>query len=546
MTLRSCGWMWLGLAMASCSEPSHPALPLDPSTNEPVHDDKVGTAIDHDGFYFVNELPDANDVDAGNPEVDSGMPEPDAGPPPFDAGTPDSGTPDSGTPDAGTPDAGRPDAGQPPVDAGMPPIDAGPPPVGNGYVIYSGDRTLSPIDATIAQHLRDIAARGNGRAGVFSKVGDSISTNGSGVNGGDFLNCFDGPLEDPSPYIVTVRMGRYSALVPTIEYFQQTLMGSDDSWTRVSLSTQISRTANWALTSSTPPPIDLELNAANPRYAVVMYGSNDIGYIGPYSLADAVELYERNMRTLTDRIIARGVIPLLTTMPPDQEFFRFVPLYAGVVRGIAQGRQIPLIDYYKELVVLPPPHGLRSDGVHPNVQNFNTPCWFDDASLIYGYNIRNLITLQSLDRMRKVFDGATPPEPNALRLAGDGSPGQPFIINSLPFGELRDLRASQWRPTGQLSCSGTGNVAGPQYLYRFTLTRTTSLRIIAVDGGARAQRVSLLSNPSLASCMQSDQRLITTTLQAGTYYVVLNAGSSSGGAEYNLSVTECVPGDPDC
>jgi hypothetical protein len=233
-------------------------------------------------------------------------------------------------------------------------------------------------------------------------------------------------------------------------------------------------------------------------------------------------------------------------MPPDAQYIRYVPVFAGVVRAIAQGRQVPLIDYYRELMAIPPPHGLSSDGVHPSLQNFASPCWFDDASLSqYGYNIRNLITLQALDRMRQVFDGVNGFD-STPRLAGDGSPGQPFVISSLPFGELRQLRNSQWRPTGSLGCSGAGPVAGPQYMYRFTLTRTTSLRILAVDGGARAQRVSLLSNPSLASCLESDQRLIVTTLQAGTYYVVLNAGSANGGAEYNFSVTECVPGDPDC
>jgi hypothetical protein len=278
-----------------------------------------------------------------------------------------------------------------------------------------------------------------------------------------------------------------------------------------------------------------------------MYGSNDIGYIGPYPLADAAELYERNMRTLTDRVLARGVVPLLTTMPPDAQYIRYVPVFAGVVRAIAQGRQVPLIDYYRELIAIGPPHGLSSDGVHPSLQSFNTPCWFDAASLSqYGYNIRNLITLQALDRMRQVFDGVNGFDASAPRLAGDGSIASPFVINSLPFGELRDLRGSPWRPAGALSCSGAGSVAGPQYLYRFTLTRTTSLRILAVDGGARAQRVSLLSGPSLSSCLESNQRLIVTTLSAGTYYLSLNASSSNGGAEYNLSVTECVPGDPDC
>ena len=75
----------------------------------------------------------------------------------------------------------------------------------------------------------------------------------------------------------------------------------------------------------------------------------------PYPLADRAQVFERNMRTLTDRLLAQGVVPLLTTMPPDGDFFRNVPVFSGVVRGIAQGRQVPLIDYYRELMAVGPP-----------------------------------------------------------------------------------------------------------------------------------------------------------------------------------------------
>ena len=77
-----------------------------------------------------------------------------------------------------------------------------------------------------------------------------------------------------------------------------------------------------------------------------------------------------------------------------------------VVRAIAQGRQIPLIDFQKELLAIPDPHGLSPDGTHPKCENYNTCCWFDAQSLgAYGYNIRNLITLQSLDRMKRLYSG---------------------------------------------------------------------------------------------------------------------------------------------
>ncbi|MDP3153454.1 MAG: GDSL-type esterase/lipase family protein [Archangium sp.] len=424
-------------------------------------------------------------------------------------------------------------------------LDAGPT---STMLLYTADRTQSPIDDAVALRLRAIAARGTGRGTVFSKVGDSISTNGPGIAGGNFLNCFDGPIEGTVSWETNVRLGSYSALAPTIMHFRTTLIGSDDSWTRPSLATRVSMTARWPITG-TPTPLEQELAAANPRYAVVMYGSNDIGYVGaPYTLAEGAEYFENNMRTITDRLIAAGVIPLLTTMPPDAAAFRLVPVYAGVVRGIAQGRQIPLIDYNRELLALGPPYGLASDGTHPTCAAYNTCCWFDAVSLSrHGYNVRNLITLQALDRMHQVFElGVARLDAFAPHMTGDGSMNAPYVIPQLPFGELRDLRTSTWRPAEPLSCAGAPAVVGPQNLYRLVLNRTTSLRVVLVDGITRQQRISLLSGPTLSSCLQSASRIIATTLPAGTYYLSVNAPAATGGSEYNLSVTECLPGDPDC
>jgi len=478
---------------------------------------------------------DGGDADAGL-QPDGGSS--DAGS--FDAGLVDAGFFDAGLTDAGSADGGE-DAG---LDAGT--VDAGVI-LGSAGLVYSADRTQSPIDAAVAQHLRDIVTHGTGLPGVFSKVGDSISSSDPGLSGGPFLNCFDGVLEGTVSWEYNIRLGSYASLEPTIDFFKQTHIGLDDSWTRASLATRVSMTASWAISGS-PSPLEQELSAAQPRYAVVMYGSNDIAWSLPYPLAERAQVYERNMRTLTDRLLARGVIPLLTTMPPDRDFFTYVPVYTGIVRAIAQGRQIPLIDFYRELYALGPPYGLRSDGTHPSAAAYNTACWFDPVSLSqYGYNIRNLITLQALDRMRQVFELNAPGfDPQAPRVAGDGSTTSPFVINQLPWGELRNLRASTSQASGSLSCAGAPSVAGPQNLYRLVLTRPTSLRALVLDAGQGGQRISILSSPSLSSCLKSDARLVSGTFAAGTYYLSVNALNPAGGTEYNFSVTECLPGDTDC
>ena len=544
-------------SILSCAPLDAPPLEADPGPLASVEPQPAGTEAS-------GKLPPdagASSADAGLPSLDAGAANDDAGLPSVDAGaSDDAGRPslDAGLPraDAGaTHDAGLP---IPSVDAGAPrdggstaSVDAGTSaPLPSAGLVYPGDRTQSPIDAALAQRLRGIAARGTGRGTVFSKVGDSISTNGSGVGGGYFANCFDGIVGGTVSWDFNVNLGAFSALAPTVDFFKSTRLGADDSWTRPSLATRVGAAAGWAVTGA-PSPLEQELAAATPRYAVVMYGSNDIAYYGggAYPLADQAETYEANLRAITDELLARGVIPLLTTMPPrtDGDRLRYVPVFSAVVRAIAQGRQVPLIDLNRELMALGPPFGLSSDQVHPTCAAYNKCCWFDPASLTHGYNVRNLITLQALDRLHQVFEGgATTLDPAAPRLAGDGSRAAPFAISSLPFGELRDLTQSPSTPDAPLSCAGAPAVAGPQHLYRLVLTRTTSLRALVLDRGADAHRVSLLSGTSLSSCLRSDPRLVAATLSAGTYYLAVNARNAGGGAEYNLSVSECAPGDPDC
>lgn len=503
---------------------------------------------------------------AGACREDMPLPPPGEGPPPLIEQKPDAGPEhrdggvrfdggweppaDAGVEDAGVPDAGTPigeDAG---VDAGVPDPDAGTP-LPHAGLIYSADRIQSPIDSALVQRLKDIAARGSGRAGVFARVGDSVSIAfDDGPSGSSFLNCFDGILEGPVSWDVNIRLGAYTALSPTIDYFKATPLSSNTtSWSRIGHATRIGMTASWPM-SGNPSPINQELAAINPRYAVVLYGSNDIGWGGEdeYPVADQAERYERNMRRLTDHLIDRGVVPILNTMPPDGDFFWMTPVFSAVLRAIAQGRQVPLIDLYKALLDLGPPYGLRSDRTHPSQQDYNTCCWFDPASLsTYGANVRNLITLESFDRMRQIFDQGVPSlDPNAPRLVGDGSAASPFVIDQVPWGELRELKSSTFTATGSLSCAGAPPVAGPQVLYRLVLSRPMALRILVLDGGQGGQRVSLLSGPSLGTCVESDDRLVTARLAAGTYYVAVNALTPTGGTEYNLSISECVAGDSRC
>jgi lysophospholipase L1-like esterase len=430
--------------------------------------------------------------------------------------------------------------------------------------VYTGDRTQSPIDATLAQHLQNIASQGTGQAAVFAKVGDSITASDQGVAGGQFLNCFDGVLEGNVGTDYNIHLGASSAMAPTIGYFKAVALTQDGgtSWSRASLAAKVGLTAQGLMSSSwdggAVSYLDDELQAIKPRYAVVMFGSNDIYYYDPtnYPVVQNAEWFEHWMRTITDHLLAKGVIPVLTTMPPrwgssaaggSDVYLRTVPVFTAVVRGIAQGRQIPLIDYNREMMALPPPtYGLGSDGVHPTIQDYNTACWLDAVSLAtYGYNVRNQVTLDAMDRMRLIAQGVEL-DPGAARLAGVGSWANPFVVPSVPFAELRDLSASSFTAAGPSACPGAPTISGPEYLYQVTLAAPTPLRILVLDQGPRALRVSVWTGATPDTCIHSDPSLIARTLPAGTYTIAVDAPFPAGASEYNLSVTRCLDTDPGC
>jgi hypothetical protein len=127
-----------------------------------------------------------------------------------------------------------------------------------------------------------------------------------------------------------------------------------------------------------------------------MIGTNDSGGL-------PVEEFDSSLRRIVDITIEYGVIPVLTTIPPKNTGHPNdgrLPAFNQVIINVAQGYDIPLIDYYSAMLPLPN-LGLGDDGVHPS-----TPAnWyqgtgdFSEANLQTGYVMRNLVTLQMLDAL---------------------------------------------------------------------------------------------------------------------------------------------------
>jgi len=426
---------------------------------------------------------------------------------------------------------------------------------------YPSDRSHSPIPSAIAEHLRNVALHGMGLAdNVFMKVGDSISDNQN------YLGCFRGDINNRAPaHEFNIIFGEHVDLAEAIFHFRSATIGMTSPFNRISASTRVGAAVTFPLEGPPPTPFEQEYGALNPQFASTMYGTNDIGAGGtPRASLDAkLRPYQKGLVTLVDTMLARGVIPWLSTIPPridDPAYMEIVPLFNAVIRAVAEGRQIPLVDFYRDLLPLAPGYGLSSDdGIHPTTQEYNTACHLDAASLAYGYNVRNLGALTMLDRlMRVVVDGAPSLDDSAPQLAGEGTAAAPFIIDGLPFSDMRSTSDTRGNALQDYSgCQGSKPGAGAEYVYQLELGAPTALRAVVLDGSidhsASDTPVDLdvyVLDASKAGpgCIASADAILETAIGPGTFYVVVDtagAGAEKAG-EFTLTVVACEPGDPRC
>ena len=415
--------------------------------------------------------------------------------------------------------------------------DVGPTPE-LGPVQYPGDRVHSPIPAVLAQHLREIAAIDQALADdVFMKVGASSFAQNS------FLKCFAGNFD----------LAGLSHLEPARAFFEAGQAADTNPFSRVSLAAKSGVNAGWAIAGD-PGPMESEYLAVSPRFAFVMYGANDMGRAGSYEAS--LWLFGETMWTLVDELLSWGVTPILMTIGRRLDSAaadRWVQTYNSLIRGLAQGRGLPLVDLYQAYLPLPN-FGVSSDGLHASSYSSGA-CVLTSEGLRFGHNMRNRHLLEALSRVEAVVVDHMPAiaqdDQDARYLVGDGSPEIPFEVGQLPFTDLRSSLDSPHTNLDRYSgCGSNTNEGGPEYLYRIEVATRVRVRATVHDLGDTDIDLHLLDDTATeAGCLQRNHRIINVTLDPGVYHFALDTfigAAGPKGGEYIFTVIDCDAGPPGC
>lgn len=236
------------------------------------------------------------------------------------------------------------------------------------------------------------------RSDVFTVIGDSNSSNG------DFMY----PLGLDQPGICQYG-NTYAYLQDTTRYFSTIMDGTGhNSFTHDSqtadrgFNTESIFDPFWAsdeVCAADESPLMCEYRTTRPAAAVIMLGGIDVNSLD-------TERYGANMRAIVETSIRNGVVPILTTFVvlPDRDVYPLSLEFNMQLLDIAERYQIPVINLWAAAQALPD-MGIGPDHTHlkAHVGSF---CDFTGAEQEYGGTLRNLLTLEALDVLRRdVFEG---------------------------------------------------------------------------------------------------------------------------------------------
>jgi hypothetical protein len=154
------------------------------------------------------------------------------------------------------------------------------------------------------------------------------------------------------------------------------------------------------------PPLAALLETYRPQAVVLMLGTNDA------SAGRDVVSYEADMDKAVSLMLGRGIVPILSTIPPHPSREKLGRSYNNVLRSLARSRRLPLIDYEREILKRRPDDWggtlLGKGDVHPTADRAGVkPTSAPTAMNLRdsGYLLRGWLSVRKVAEVRRaVFE----------------------------------------------------------------------------------------------------------------------------------------------
>lgn len=239
------------------------------------------------------------------------------------------------------------------------------------------------IPDAFSERVFEIYAAGQelgNNANVFAKAGDSNS------NSKRFLYEIDQSNYD---------LGPYTDLQETVDFFAGSFgrqsQATNGGFNLFAL--QDGFLANPEFCDLGESPLECELRLNQPSLLFFTHGSNDLQDLGE-------ERFEELLRSLVETCIERGTVPVLTnyTLRDGHELWDKLIAFNNISADIAEEYEIPFINLWLGTLSLPD-NGISEDTIHLTFGS--QAVRFGGAETQWGHDLRNLLTLQILDRFRQ-------------------------------------------------------------------------------------------------------------------------------------------------
>ena len=346
------------------------------------------------------------------------------------------------------------------------------------------------LDESVVDHVRQIhAIDPERRDDVFSKMG------GSSVASQAFLHCFATEYVD---------LGERPGLAETIDFFNT---GRRNSFNRQSEAAGVSWNLRYVL-GGRPASFRQELEETGARWALVLFGGND-------AQNENERVYLKRLVYLVEQLEEMGVVPILGSAMPRRNAYkdRWIHRFNLITEAVAKHWSLPYIDYHGALSALPR-KGLARDGVHPNVLSpggYKTSCQLTEKGLRYGNNVRNLLTLEMLDALRRAVDAEAGAD------AGADTAPDPFPISAL-------VDKAALPPAAPLprNCGAT-KPGSRHYKVELSLEERTRLRALALDLDGHDSRLLLVRNDEEtgARCVRRRTQILEVDARPGMWDLIV-------------------------